>query len=236
MQGEARILKGEYTHVEYKQFVGRRAVVAARAVCGVLAWPLVLPLALISRFSDVVFRTCSEALSLVPYVFGVIVRAEFYRFALRKCGKNVVIEFGSVLVYRDIEIGDEVLIGRYNTIHHCDFGSYVLTAEGCAFLSGSKYHSFDRTDIPMALQGGQKKRITIGSDCWIGAHAVVMEDVGNGAVVGAGSVVTKPVPEYTIVVGNPARPVRRRGDSRTRELYGESEETESLSVSVPGAI
>ena len=70
-----------------------------------------------------------------------------------------MIGFGTVFIYRDIEIGDNVLIGMYNTIHHCDFGSYVLTAEGCRFLSGSRYHHFDRTDVPMALQGGSLNRI-----------------------------------------------------------------------------
>jgi acetyltransferase-like isoleucine patch superfamily enzyme len=154
----------------------------------------------------------SEFLSLIPYLFGVIARAEFYRFALRHCGNNVVIEFGTIFIYRDISIGDNVLIGRYNIVHHCDFGNYVLTAERCTFLSGSKYHNLSRTDIPMALQGGQKKRIVVSDDCWVGAHAVVMEDVGHGAVVGAGAVVTKPVADFTIVVGNPARILRRRDE------------------------
>jgi acetyltransferase-like isoleucine patch superfamily enzyme len=62
----------------------------------------------------------------------------------------------------------------------------------------------------MALQGGQKKRITIVGDCWIGSHAVVMEDVGRGAVVSAGAVVVKPVAEYAIVVRNPAHVLRLR--------------------------
>ncbi len=39
-----------------------------------------------------------------------------------------------------------------------------------------------------------------------------MEDVGRGAVVGAGAIVNKPVPELMVVAGNPARPVRRRGE------------------------
>jgi acetyltransferase-like isoleucine patch superfamily enzyme len=167
-------------------------------------------MAIVSRVSDDLFRTFSELLSLLPYVVGVIVRAEFYRFALKECGRNVVVEFGTVFIFRDISIGNNVLIGRYNTIHHCDFGDYVLVGEHSCFLSGSQSHNLDRTDIPMALQGGSKKRIRIGSDCWIGSHAVVMEDVGRGAVVGAGGVVTKPVPDFVIAVGNPARPVRRR--------------------------
>ncbi len=55
-------------------------------------------------------------------------------------------------------------------------------------------------------------RVTFGHDVWIGHGAIVLpgRNVGTGAVVAAGSVVTKDVPAYTIVPGNPARPVRRR--------------------------
>jgi acetyltransferase-like isoleucine patch superfamily enzyme len=211
MGATARIKHGHYFDVGSLQFRSPRWVTIARGV-GVLTWPLVWPLAMLCRTSDMAFRTGSELLSLIPYVFGVVVRAEFYRFALRRCGRNVVIEFGAIFIYRDVSIGDNVLIGRHNVIHHCDFGNYVLTGEHCVFLSGSRQHTIDRTDIPMALQSGRRKRIALGDDCWIGAHAVVMEDVGRGAVVGAGAIVTKPVEELMIVAGNPARPIRRRGE------------------------
>jgi acetyltransferase-like isoleucine patch superfamily enzyme len=204
------IVADGYVEVEYQQFGQSAALQLAMRLAGLLSWPLVVPLALASRASDFVFRTASELLALVPFLFGTIVRYEFYRWALNRCGRNVVIGFGTVLLYRDIEIGDHVLIGMYNTIHHCDFGSYVLTAEGCRFLSGSRYHNFDRTDVPMALQGGKLRRVSVGDDCWIGANAIIMSDIGAGSVVGAGCVVTAPVESYTVVVGNPARAVRRR--------------------------
>src|SRR5216117_2911366 len=187
MPGQASTIeRGRYTDVEYLQFRAPRWIEVARTVAGILTWPVVWPLAMLSRTSDMLFRTVSELLSLLPYVVGVVVRAEFYRFALARCG-------------------------RYIVIHHCDIGSYALVGEHSVLLSGSRQHDIDRTDIPMALQRGRKKRIAIGDDCWIGAHAVVMEDVGRGAIVGAGAIVNKPVPELMIVAGNPARPVRRRG-------------------------
>ena len=150
---------------------------------------------------------------------GVIVRGEFYRFALKRCGRNVVVEFGTVFIYRDVSVGSNVLIGRYNTIHHCDFGDYVLTAEGCAFLSGSRYHRHEALDTPMALQGGEKKRITIGDDCWIGARAVVMRrrlrlDRRGGIDR------HRPVEPYSIVAGNPARLLRPRGKPETTRTAG----------------
>lgn len=209
MRQEGRI-GGEYTSIDYHQFTQSASLKRAIQIAGILTWPLILPLALLARLSDFVFITCSQSLSLVPYLVGTIMRYEFYRFTLARCGQNVMIGFGTVLLYRDIEIGDNVLIGMYNTIHHCNFGSYVLTAEGCRFLSGSRYHNFDRTDVPMALQGGNIKRITVGDDCWIGVDAIVMDDVSEGCVVGAGAVVNNPLEEYSIAAGNPARVLRTR--------------------------
>ncbi len=152
----------------------------------------------------------SEFLSFVPYFPGVILRFEFYRFALTRCGRNVLIEFGAIFIYSDIEIGDNVLIGRYSIVHHCNFGSDVLVGERCTFLSGMRQHNYDRTDIPMTQQGGAKKRIEIGDDCWVGSHSVVMDDVASGTVIGAGSVVTKALPGYSVAVGSPARVLRSR--------------------------
>jgi acetyltransferase-like isoleucine patch superfamily enzyme len=217
-----RVEPGRYTRMEYLQFRGPRWLAIARAVAAVLTWPVVWPLAVLSRTSDVVFRSVSELLSLAPYAVGVVLRGQFYRFALRHCGRNVVIEFGSIFIHRDVSVGNHVIIGRYNIVHHCDIGDYVLSGEHVVFLSGSRQHSIDRTDVPMALQGGYKKRILIGDDCWIGAHAVVMEDVARGAIVGAGAVVTRPVGELMIVAGNPARPVRRRGAPAARMAPGRS--------------
>jgi acetyltransferase-like isoleucine patch superfamily enzyme len=61
------------------------------------------------------------------------------------------------------------------------------------------------------------KRTSIGNDVWIGANALIRQGVhiGTGAVVGMGSVVTKDIPDYAIVVGNPAKVIRKRFDAST---------------------
>jgi acetyltransferase-like isoleucine patch superfamily enzyme len=207
----ARIEHGRYSDVTYLQHHPPRWLAVVRAAASMLTWPVVVPLAWLSRRSDILFRTVSEALSLIPYAVGIVIRGEFYRFTLTRCGRNVVVELGAVFVYRDISIGDHVTINRYVVVHHCDIGSFALVGEHVVLLSGSRQHELDRTEIPMALQQGRKKRIVLGDDVWIGAHAVVMEDVGTGAVVGAGSVVTRAVAAYMIVAGNPAKALRRRG-------------------------
>lgn len=204
------IISEKFTDIDYHQFSQVTNLKIAMRVAGIMTWPLVLPLALISRLSDFIFRTCSEFLSIIPYVLGVVMRYEFYRMTLTKCGSNVAIGFGTIFFYRDIEIGDNVNIGNYNVIHYCNFGSYIIISDMCQFLSGSKYHTHDRVDIPMALQGGKIRRILVQDDTWIGANAIIMNNIGTGSIVGAGSVVTNPVEAYTIVAGNPARFIRRR--------------------------
>lgn len=211
MKINERVTTEKYVDIDYHQFSQSTGMRLGMSIAGILSWPVVIPLALLSRISDFIFVTNSQLLSLIPYLIGTIVRYEFYKFTLKKCGKNVMIGFGTVFLYRDIVIGDNVLFGMYNTIHYCDFGSYVLIADGCRFLSGSRYHNYDDVNRPMALQGGKLRRIRISDDCWVGANAIVMSDIGKGSIVGAGAVVTRDVDTYQIVAGNPAKKVRSRG-------------------------
>ncbi|MCL4113642.1 UNVERIFIED_CONTAM: hypothetical protein GTU68_049269 [Idotea baltica] len=69
-------------------------------------------------------------------------------------------------------------------------------------------------DIP-----GRKGDTVIGNDVWIGMEAVIMPGVtiGDGAIIGARSVVAKEVAPYTVVAGNPAQPVKRRFDEDTTQ-------------------
>ncbi len=118
-----------------------------------------------------------------------------------KIGRNV--HFGS---------GKNVVIGNYTGINHnCWIGNDTIIGDDVMFgpevtiLSGS--HNFDRTDIPMREQGAsQRKPVVIGNDVWIGTRVIILPGVRVGAhsILAAGAVVTKDVPEYAIVAGNPA--------------------------------
>lgn len=87
-------------------------------------------------------------------------------------------------------------------------GSRTLIGPNCSFYSGT--HPVDPT-IRNGTKGPESgKPITIGEDCWFGGNCIVLPGVtiGRGVVIGAGSVVTKDVPSYKVVVGNPARVLR----------------------------
>jgi hypothetical protein len=80
------------------------------------------------------------------------------------------------------------------------------------FLYRSSYYWEDAADDPAFFARRRARRCEIGHDTWIGHGAVIRPEVtvGHGAVVGAGAIVTRDVAPYTIVAGNPARPIRPR--------------------------
>lgn len=156
------------------------------------------------------FMTISKLVSMYPGAFGTYLRRGFYKCSLKKCGKNLVVGFGSIFSYPDIEIGDELVIEDYCVISRCVIGNNVTIASNVSLMSGAHHHGTSRTDIPMREQPGTLKTINIGDDVWIGTRSVIMDDVGDGCVIGAGAVVTKPIPEYSIAVGVPARVTKTR--------------------------
>lgn len=90
-------------------------------------------------------------------------------------------------------------------------GADVMMGPYVMILSGS--HNFDRLDIPMREQGAPARRaVIIQDDVWVGAKSIILPGVTIGAhsIIGAGSVVTKDVPEYAIVGGSPAKFIKSR--------------------------
>ncbi|MDH3426998.1 MAG: acyltransferase, partial [Gemmatimonadota bacterium] len=107
-------------------------------------------------------------------------------------------------------IGRNVYIGAYCTIGLCHLHDDVLLGSCVDVVSGKQVHFFDRTDIPIRKQGGQRLKLDIGPDAWVGNKAVLMASVGRGTVVGAGSIVTADCGEMGVYVGNPARRLKSR--------------------------
>ena len=112
----------------------------------------------------------------------------------------------------EAHIGKNVYVGSYCILGRVTIGDGTLLASGVQVLSGQHQHT--RSADGDAFSGGQFVQITIGADSWIGAAATVMANVGSRTTVGAGSVVTKPVPDDCVAAGNPAR-IIRGGESNT---------------------
>ena len=110
-----------------------------------------------------------------------------------------------------VSIGDNSGIGdRCRLQGEVHIGNEVMMAPEVALIAIN--HVTDRKDIPMNRQGEVAKPINIGNDVWLGFRSIILSGVtiGDGAVIGAGAVVTKDIPSYTIVGGVPAKPIRTR--------------------------
>jgi len=156
-----------------------------------------------------------------------------------RIGKNVVIDDGCVLDAKGmdnegIRIGSGVFIGR-NTILNCKNGDILLgdnvnISSNCmifsasevhvgndylmaayCYLVGGTHHADDPT-IPVLHQKRSSRGIRLDSGGWLGAHVTVFDGVhiGKNAVIGAGSVVHRNIPDYAIAAGNPVTIVNKR--------------------------
>lgn len=128
-------------------------------------------------------------------------------------GKNINVErgahFGSG---SQIEIGDNSGIGENCQVpDNIKIGKDVMMGPEVIIIKQN--HNYEDLSIPMRLQGAKDSApVIIGNDAWIGTRAVILPgiNIGNGAIVGAGAVVTKNIPPYAICGGNPARILKFR--------------------------
>jgi len=124
---------------------------------------------------------------------------------------------GHALVRGDVEFGAHTTVNAYACISgkvRC--GDGVRIASHVSIVGFN--HGFDDPSVPIHTQKHETLGIVIENDVWIGANAVVLDGVrvGRGAVIAAGAVVSKDVPEMAIVAGVPAKVVRRRGEATAK--------------------
>lgn len=181
------------------------------SIFSILALPFILLQYLSSWFSkEGLFSSISQFLCLLPGKTGCYFRVAFYRYALSYCHPNIVIGFATIFSQRDTDIHEGVYIGPQCNIGKCKIDKNTLIASGVHIMSGNKQHLFDNLTTPIQQQGGEFEKITIGEDSWIGNGSLVMANIGKKCIIGAGSVVTKPIPDYSIAVGNPAKVIKNR--------------------------
>lgn len=108
------------------------------------------------------------------------------------CGIGEFCFFGAA---GGIEIGNDVIMGQNVRFH-------------------SENHKYEDINLPIRLQGVTNKGIKVGDNCWIGSGVVVLDGItiGSGCVIGANTIVNKDIPNDCVVVGNPARVVKKRSN------------------------
>ena len=153
-------------------------------------------------------------------------------------GNNVVVEKYSRLIANgksaEISVGDNTYIQSYVLLKtnggkikigkDCTINDYsVLYGHGGLIIGNDVHisthviivpmnHIYKNPHIPISKQGEIRKGIVIEDDVWIGANAVILDGVqiGKGTVVGAGAVVTKSIPPFSVVGGVPAKVIKKR--------------------------
>ena len=144
----------------------------------------------------------------------------YWSFRMKKVGKNIWIEPGmNIDNPQNITLGNEVFIAKnahlYANGASITLGSFVMVGPYVSMIAANK----DYTDesIPMKKNGKYLRRdIYIEDDVWIGEKAIILPGVtiARGAIIGAGSVVSKSVESYSIVAGNPAKHIKWRFDAK----------------------
>lgn len=191
-----------------------------KAAANALSLALVLPCFLLYCLGALVLRPerafpgWSQCLSLIPGLVGVYLRRAFYRLVFPRCAADAWIGFGTVFSHRTAEVGRSAYIGVYCCLGDVTLEDDVLLGSHVSVTNGAAQHGTERLDVPIREQPGVWPRVTIGRDSWIGDRAVIMADIGCHCVVGAGSVVTRPIPDFAVAVGIPAKIVRFRNESQ----------------------
>lgn len=172
------------------------------------------PLALLSGFGriETVFQFFAQSVALAPGKPGDYLRTAYYFMTLRQCSLVARISFGSFFAHSSAVVGKDVYIGAYCILGRCNIGDGSQLASHVQILSGAHQHRREADGRISGASAGEFVPVSIGPDCWLGASAVVMADVGARSTVGAGSVVPRPVPADVVVAGNPAQIIKRLGD------------------------
>lgn len=142
-----------------------------------------------------------------------IIRAWCARMMLEHCGEDSGIDRKAV-VDCNVKMGDRSGIGRNCELYgDITIGNDVLMAP--EVIIRTKNHRYKKKNATIHRQGVDEEiPVVIGNDVWIGSRVMIMPGVhvGDGAVLAAGAVVTKDVPEYSVVGGVPAHVIGHRED------------------------
>lgn len=173
------------------------------------------PFAVLTGFGRVarVFEFFAHLVALGPGLPGSYLRVAYYSMTLRSCSPDCHIGLGSFFAHSQASVGQRVYIGMYCVLGKTDIGDRTQIASGVQILSGRRQHGRGKDGRIEGAEHGLFEAVPIGADCWIGAGAIVMAEVGEGTTIGAGSVVTRPIPARSVAVGNPARVIKNANET-----------------------
>ncbi len=200
----------------FRQIVREGLKALLRAVALVLITPMLLSfwIRAVLMGRDRAVAGSSQLLSLVPGLLGQYLRRAFFSQVLAACHHSATIEFGVLFSQAGACIGENVYIGPRCSIGLVAIEREVLLGAGVHVTSGAHTHGFEDLSTPLREQPGVLTQVRIGAGAWVGSAAVVMANVGRDTIVGAGAVVTKPLPDRVIAAGVPARILRNRQEER----------------------
>jgi len=144
--------------------------------------------------------------------FAIPIRRILAKRIFKRCGEGVIFHHGVLFSNgSSITIGDHSLINRYVMLDDradLDIGSFVMVAAGVIIETHT--HPFEDFSLPIAYAGRDGRPVSVGDNTVLGYNAVLMAgvQVGYRCIVGANSVVTRDVPDYTVVGGVPAKPIK----------------------------
>jgi acetyltransferase-like isoleucine patch superfamily enzyme len=189
---------------------------AAKAIAHGLATMAVVPL-LLSFYirrpflgANRALEGSTQTLSLMPGLLGDYLRRAFLTQTLAYCDRSATVQFGTIFSQAGARIEANVYVGPRCHLGLVHLERDVLLAAAVHVPSGGETHGITDLDRPIREQPGTRKVVRIGEGTWVGSAAVVLADVGRHSVIGAGAVVTSPVPDYVIAAGVPARVIRSR--------------------------
>jgi virginiamycin A acetyltransferase len=186
-----------------------------RALALVAVSPLLLWFSIKRRIMDPdrALQGSAQALALVPGLPGLYLRRAFLSVALERCAPTSVVEFGVTFSRVGARLDDNVYVGAFCNLGLVHLEQDVLIASGVHIPSGPETHGSELVDVVIRDQPGRRQLVRVGAGSWVGSGAIVMADVGRDCIIGAGAVVTSPIPARSVAVGVPARVIRVRGDS-----------------------
>ncbi len=161
----------------------------------------------ITRRNDL-YEIFSHIFSLLPGIIGRYCLKAFYYNTLAEFHEDCRVHFGTIITNPNTIIKKNVAITVKCSIGLCTIGEGTVIANNVCVMSGRYQHKFESSGLNLA-DPSNFVGIKIGKKSFIGNNSLIMANVGDHCIVGAGSVVVKDIDSYSVAVGNPAKIIKK---------------------------